>query len=55
MKMVRDYSIQGGKGLVKLKNAATRYNVKCAHKSPSWRLHASTLPDGRIFQKTYNG
>ncbi|KAJ8426103.1 hypothetical protein Cgig2_001271 [Carnegiea gigantea] len=56
MKVVRDCCVQEGKNLMKLKNVGTRYIVKCAHKSCLWKLHTSTLPDGRTFQvKTYFG
>ena len=49
MKLVRDYFVQEDKNFVKLKNATTRYNVKYAYEFSSWRLLASTLPDGRTF------
>ncbi|XP_057248197.1 uncharacterized protein LOC130590184 [Beta vulgaris subsp. vulgaris] len=42
---VRDFSVQVGADLVRLKVDAKRYTVVCANQDCGWRLHASVLPD----------
>ncbi|KAL5760568.1 hypothetical protein ACOSQ2_019406 [Xanthoceras sorbifolium] len=48
-KAVKQYAIQVGFMLTKIKNDKSRYIVKCKNETCDWRFHASCLPDGLTF------
>ncbi|KAK2638317.1 hypothetical protein Ddye_026112 [Dipteronia dyeriana] len=45
--VLRDYVVQEGFELKRIKNAKERYTAECAYKGCSWRVHASPV-DNRI-------
>ncbi|KAL0346066.1 UNVERIFIED_CONTAM: hypothetical protein Sradi_4437900 [Sesamum radiatum] len=47
--VLRDYVVQEGFVIVRLKNERTRVTCKCAANGCSWRIHASRLSDGVTF------
>ncbi|KAL5779583.1 hypothetical protein ACOSQ2_010320 [Xanthoceras sorbifolium] len=48
-KVVKQYAIQEGFMLTKIKNDKSRYTVKCKNETCDWRFHASCLPDRLTF------
>ncbi|KAH7851278.1 hypothetical protein Vadar_009383 [Vaccinium darrowii] len=53
---LRDYTIQEGCTIVRLKNEKSRVTCECAALDCNWRVHASPLPDGVTYMiKSYNG
>ncbi|KAL5743642.1 hypothetical protein ACOSQ2_026758 [Xanthoceras sorbifolium] len=48
-KVVKQYAIQEGFMLTKIKNDRSRYTIKCKNETCDWRFHASCLPDGLTF------
>uniref|UniRef100_A0A8R7JZX2 Transposase MuDR plant domain-containing protein n=1 Tax=Triticum urartu TaxID=4572 RepID=A0A8R7JZX2_TRIUA len=46
-KAIRQRAILVGFKLAKIKTDKTRFIVECAHGPCPWRIHASTLQDGR--------
>ncbi|KAL5797313.1 hypothetical protein ACOSQ2_002133 [Xanthoceras sorbifolium] len=48
-KAVKQYAIQEGFMLTKIKNDRSRYTVKCKNETCDWRFHASCLPDRLTF------
>ncbi|KAL5811968.1 hypothetical protein ACOSQ3_026918 [Xanthoceras sorbifolium] len=48
-KVVKQYVIQEGFMLTKIKNDRSRYTIKCKNETCDWRFHASCLPDGLTF------
>ncbi|KAL0464005.1 UNVERIFIED_CONTAM: hypothetical protein Slati_0288100 [Sesamum latifolium] len=52
--VLREYVIQEGFQIMRLRNEKTRVTAHCASKDCPWRIHASPLADGVTFQiKTY--
>ncbi|TXG73265.1 hypothetical protein EZV62_001844 [Acer yangbiense] len=47
--VVRRYAIQEGFELNRLKNDQCRYTAKCFNDTCDWRIHVSSLPNGRSF------
>ncbi|KAM6551701.1 hypothetical protein CsatB_001509 [Cannabis sativa] len=53
--VVKDFAVQEGFELRKVKHASSRITTICRAKGCKWRIHASKSPDGREFViKTYN-
>ncbi|KAL5835048.1 hypothetical protein ACOSQ3_014637 [Xanthoceras sorbifolium] len=48
-KAVKQYAIQKGFMLTKIKNDRSRYTVKCKNETYDWRFHTSCLPDRLTF------
>ncbi|KAL5767892.1 hypothetical protein ACOSQ2_014675 [Xanthoceras sorbifolium] len=48
-KAVKQYAIQKGFMLTKIKNDRSRYTVKCKNETCDWRFHTSCLPDRLTF------
>lgn len=52
---LRDYTIQEGCTIVRLKNEKSRVTCECGALDWNWRVHASPLPDGVTYMiKSYN-
>jgi hypothetical protein len=52
---LRDFVIQEGFEIKRIKNEKARVTAKCASDGCSWRIHASPTPDGKTYKiKTYN-
>ena len=47
--VLKDYTIQQGFQLKRIKNEKVRVTVQCDTDGCNWRIHASTLPDGITF------
>nr|XP_033510665.1 uncharacterized protein LOC117275505 [Nicotiana tomentosiformis] len=47
---LKDYAIQEGMTLMRIKNEKSRCTVKCLLSGCSWRIHASPLPDGITYK-----
>ena len=53
--VLKDYVIQKGFPLVRLKNEITRVIAKCGAQGYNWRIHASPIADSITFMvKSYN-
>ncbi|KAL0433442.1 UNVERIFIED_CONTAM: hypothetical protein Slati_2678500 [Sesamum latifolium] len=48
--VLREYVIQDGFQIMRLRNEKTRVTAHCASKDYPWRIHASPLADGVTFQ-----
>ncbi|KAL5847893.1 hypothetical protein ACOSQ3_011417 [Xanthoceras sorbifolium] len=48
-KAVKQYAIQEGFMLTKIKNDRSRYTVKCKNETCDWKFHTSCLPDRLTF------
>ncbi|KAL2927480.1 Dihydrolipoyllysine-residue acetyltransferase component of acetoin cleaving system [Bienertia sinuspersici] len=46
IEVVRDYSVQVGVDLIRVKVDSKRFTAVCANEDCPWRIHASVLPDG---------
>ena len=54
-KILKDYVIQEGFTLERVKNERTRVTCKCSETDCPWRIHASPMPDGVTYKvKSYN-
>ena len=52
---LRDFIIQEGFEIKRIKNEKSRVTAKCASDGCCWRIHASPTPDGKTYKiKTYN-
>jgi hypothetical protein len=52
---LRDFVIQEGFEIKRIKNEKARVTAKCASDGCCWRIHASPTPDGKTYKiKTYN-
>jgi hypothetical protein len=52
---LRDFVIQEGFEIKRIKNEKSRVTAKCASDGCCWRIHASPTPDGKTYKiKTYN-
>ena len=47
---LRDYTIQTGFNIVRLKNEKSRVTAKCGAEGCPWRIYASPLPDGVTYK-----
>ena len=53
--VLKDFVIQEGFEIVKVKNEKTRVTARCAAEGCTWRIHASPILDGVTYKiKTYN-
>ena len=48
--VLKDYIIQEGFEIIKLKNEKSRVTAKCAAEGCGWRIHASPTPDGVTYK-----
>ncbi|KAL7231374.1 hypothetical protein ACSBR2_009599 [Camellia fascicularis] len=48
--VLREYAIEMGFTLVRLKNERVRLRAHCGSRGCNWRIHASLLPDGLTFK-----
>ncbi|KAK3189032.1 hypothetical protein Dsin_028593 [Dipteronia sinensis] len=54
--ILRDFTIQEGFALNRVKNESHRVTVKCKAEGCTWRVHASPTADGLTYKiKSYNG
>lgn len=54
--VLKDYAVQEGFSLSKIKNDKTRHTMRCKGQGCSWRIHCSLLPDKCSWQiKTLTG
>ena len=55
-RVLKDFFIQEGVTIRKLKNEKSRVTCECADPTCKWRLHASPMVDNVTYRiKTYNG
>ncbi|KAG5553271.1 hypothetical protein RHGRI_011210 [Rhododendron griersonianum] len=53
---LKEYTIQKGCKIVRVKNEKSRVTCHCAALGCPWRIHASPLPDGTTYKiRTYHG
>ena len=53
---MKDFLIQEGVTIRRLKNEKSRVTCECANPTCKWRLHASPMTDNVTYRiKTYNG